>query len=177
VKFRSAPVPADLFATPPLGRIDYADCYRATLSAIDEPPDVDRLARLFFSDAMPRWIRKLLALRDRVAAKTGAGLDEWTSPDPSDRRPVEAGDRIGPWKVAAKSETEIVFLEKEGHLDFAFSLRVVPALDGAEILATTLVEFHGLPGKAYFLPVKPFHRFLVPRHMDSVLSAALRAPT
>lgn len=177
MKFRPHPVPPDLVAAPPLGRIDYADCYRATLSAIDEPPDVDRLARLFFSDAMPRWIRKLLAFRDRVAAKTGAGLDDWTSPDPSDRRPVEVGDRIGPWKVATKTKTEIVFLEKEGHLDFAFSLRVVHEPNGTAILATTLVEFHGLPGKAYFLPVKPFHRFLVPRHMDSVLSAAMRPPT
>jgi hypothetical protein len=54
---------------------------------------------------------------------------------------------------------------------------VVQAPEGTAVLATTLVEFHGLPGKAYFLPVKPVHRFLVPRHMDSVLRAARRSPT
>lgn len=175
--FRAHPVPADLLAASPLARVDYADCYGATLPAAEDSPAVDRLARLFFSEAMPGWIRKLLDLRDRVAARTGAGKDDWTSPDPSDPRPVAVGDRIGPWKVAAKSETEIVFLEKESHLDFAFSLRAVRVREGTAILATTLVEFHGLPGKAYFLPVKPVHRLLVPRHMDSVLRAAMRAPT
>lgn len=175
--FARVEVPADLPASSPLARIDYADCYGATLPAAEVPPAVDRLARLFFSEAMPGWIRRLLDLRDRVAARTGAGKDDWTSPDPSDPRPVAVGDRIGPWKVAARSGTEIVFLEKEGHLDFAFSLRVVQAPEGTAVLATTLVEFHGLPGKAYFLPVKPVHRFLVPRHMDSVLRAARRSPT
>jgi hypothetical protein len=177
VKFRPCPVPSDLLAAPPLARIDYADCYGATLDAAAVMPPVDLLARLFFSEAMPGWVRRLLALRDRVAARTVAAQDDWTSPDPSDPRPVAVGDRIGPWKVASRSETEIVFLEREGHLDFAFSLRTVAEPEGTAILATTLVEFHGLPGKAYFLPVRPIHRFLVPRHMDSVLRAAKRQPT
>ena len=47
-----------------------------------------------------------------------------------------------------------------------------------EVLATTLVDFHGLPGVICFLPLKPFHRRIVPSLMDSVLAAATRgAPT
>lgn len=35
-----------------------------------------------------------------------------------------------------------------------------------------MVEFHNAGGRAYFVPVRPFHRLIVPRHMDSVLRAA-----
>ena len=173
MKFKPCPIPADLAIHSQFRRIDYQDCYSRTVAS-ETPPSVDLLARLFFSDAMPKWIQWLLSVRERIIARTGRAGDDWSRAVPGDPNPVAIGDRIGPWKVVDRTATEIVFREDEGHLDFAFSLRVRPDVATFSVEATTLVEFHGWPGRIYFLPVKPFHRRIVPVHMDSVLEKAMR---
>ena len=151
-------------------RHDYADCYQALLAPEDPLPPVDLLTRLFFSDAMPRWIRSLLSLRNRAVRRFGLKGDDWEDADPREGKPLAVGDKVGPWRIVARSQDEIVLAEDDKHLRFALSLRV-SAVDRT-VQATTVVEFHNAAGRAYFVPVKPFHRLLVPRHMASVLRAA-----
>lgn len=169
-EFVSIAVPSDLLAHTGIRRCDYADCYQATVAAGAPLPDVDLLARLFFSDAMPRWIRSLLSLRNRAVQSFGLKHDDWTPVDPRAQGSLAVDDKVGPWRIVARSREEIVFAQDDRHLRFALSLRV-SAVDRT-VQASTLVEFHNTAGRAYFIPVKPFHRLLVPRHMDSVLRAA-----
>lgn len=163
-------VPADLLAHATILRCDYADCYQARMAVGTPQPSVDLLARLFFSDAMPSWIRTLLSLRNRAVRRFGLQNDDWHPVNSRETQTLSVGDKVGRWTIVARSQEEIVFSEDDKHLLFAFSLRV-SATDRA-IQATTLVEFHNVAGRVYFIPVKPFHRFIVPRHMESVLRAA-----
>lgn len=172
MRFSPVPVPSDLLAIRQFESVHYADCYRCPAPGHD-PITVDLLARLFFSEAMPSWIRRAIAFNERAQERAGK-RPEWTMPDPTDPSPVETGTRTGPWKVVDRDATEIVFREDAFHLDFAFSLHVRGQGDDRAIEATTLVAFHGLPGKLYFAPVGPIHRRLVPRHMDAVLRIASR---
>lgn len=177
MKFQSVPVPADLVARKPAEHPHYQDCFRA-IAESGAPPRVDLLARLFFSRSLPKPIRRLAAFGERLATRVNRKSCGWTRPDPIDDRPIRIGDKVGPWRVSYRNETEIVFHRPDRHLDFAFALRVKAVAKGFEVLATTLVDFHGLPGVICFLPLKPFHRRIVPSLMDSVLAAATRgAPT
>jgi hypothetical protein len=174
--FKSCPVPTDLLAKNQFDRVDYQDCFRGDFTS-KFVPQVDALAKAFFSDAMPRWIRTLLGIRNRLVAKFGLNSDGWRPLEQSDQRPIAIGEKVGMWRVVDRNATEIVFRENDKHLDFTFSLRVIPREAGFTVEATTLVEFHGLPGKLYFLPVKPFHKRIVPAHMDAVLATVKFDPT
>lgn len=172
--FVATPVPPGLLVHSCGLRSDYADCYQARLAAYTPFPHVDQLARLFFSDAMPGWVRTLLSLRNRAVRRFGLKGDGWEDADPRAVAPLAVGDKVGPWTILARSPDEIVLADDDRHLRFAFSLRA--SASDCTILATTVVELHNLAGRAYFVPVKPFHRLIVPRHMASVLNAAMRTP-
>lgn len=177
MKFRSTPVPADLVARKPSTHPHYQDCFRA-IAESGAVPRVDLLARLLFSGASTGPIRRLAALGDRLSTRAVRKSEGWTRTAPSDDHPIRIGDKVGSWRVSYRNETEIVFHRPDRHLDFAFALRVKAAAKGFEVFATTLVDFHGIPGRLCFLPLKPFHRRIVPSLMDSVLAAATRgAPT
>lgn len=169
--FAATTVPTDLAVHLEFEQVDYADCYAASIPADRPAPGVDRLARGFFSDGMPRWIRRIVEMQEGTARKAGRDSG-WTLVDPAEPSRVVPGQRVGPWLAVARTETEIVFREDSPHLDFAFSLNIREAEDSRRIEATTLVRFHNAAGRIYFAPVRPFHRRLVPAHMDSVLRAA-----
>lgn len=170
LRFTATPVPEDLLAASLPLRRDFADCYRARGLAPDRLPRVDRLAQAFFSDAMPMWVSRLMALRDRLVARFGlrTGAEFVVSSVPEE---IRVGDRVGPWPVVARNEHEIVFRDDDSHLEFAFSLRIDPS--AGRVDATTFVKFHNATGRIYFFFVKPFHRLIVPRHMEKVLAAAM----
>jgi hypothetical protein len=169
-KFAKIALPTDLLASSLGLRNDYADCYRADGLDPRRVPGVDRVVSAFFSDAMPLWIRRLLSLRNRIVARFGlkTGASFVVSALPAE---ISVGGLVGPWHVVSRDGNEIVFRENDKHLDFAFSLRVSP--ERGSIDATTIVQFHGLFGRVYFCFVKPFHKLIVPRHMEKVLAVAL----
>ena len=169
--FAATSVPSDLAVNLEFERVDYADCYAATLPGHRSSPTVDRLARGFFSDAMPGWIRRIVGLQERCARPSEKDLS-WSPVDPRDPSPVVPGQWVGPWLAVARTATEIVFREDSHHLDFAFSLNLRETEGSVRIEATTLVRFRNLAGKLYFAPVRHFHRRLVPAHMESLLRLA-----
>jgi hypothetical protein len=75
---------------------------------------------------------------------------------------ARAGDRIGIFPVLAETLDEVLLGLDDRHLDFRVCVRVLD--DGGERLGlvATLVRFHGALGRAYFLPVRPAHRLIVP---------------
>ncbi|MEN9308174.1 MAG: hypothetical protein RL173_2106 [Fibrobacterota bacterium] len=174
--FTECDLPEDLAAVRQLAKVGYQDCYVARTPLGTKSISVDLLARLFFSDAMPSWIRKAVGVQVKAQARSGKPEPDWNLADPKDTRPIRIGDKIGPWRVVDRTPTEIVFRENAWHLDFVFAIEVsTTAISGeTEIHAATLVQFHRFAGALYFLPVRPFHRWLVPRHMDAVLRCALR---
>ncbi len=62
-----------------------------------------------------------------------------------------------PFKVLEKSKYEIVMGETDKHLDFWVSVLKCDQ----NVMLTTVVKFHNLLGRVYFLPVKPFHKLIV----------------
>lgn len=84
----------------------------------------------------------------------------------------EPGEQLGLFKIFSKSENEIVMGEDDKHLNFRISLLLEKDTnDNAkkDITISTTVEFNNWFGKLYFLPVKPFHKIIVPSLLRGIL--------
>lgn len=166
---REVPVPeGGLAAT--FQHVDYADAYAVAL-----PANVGARA---FAEAVfassPRWVAKLMALRNAVVRPLGL----IATPSALKQAAAAAngtGERIGIFPVLATAPDEVLLGLDDRHLDFRISVRVLD--DGRTRLGifTTLVRFPGVLGRAYFVPVRSVHRLIVPamlRHGAQLLAAA-----
>ena len=141
--------------------IDYQDAFgvQIPLSA-GVPPE--KLVILFF-ESIPGWARFLLGIRETLASliglKTAKGMDV---AEQLSKFRGEVGQSIALFHVRDRSSTEILAGEKDKHLDFSLSFIGQAKADHFEVVLATTVIFKGWLGKAYFLPVKPIHRLLVP---------------
>lgn len=142
-----------------LNRIDYHDSFGIRTAVV---VSVDQLPPLFFK-VFPRWFRGLMYLREAIAGliglKTGEGIDV--------RQQLksfsgEVGESIALFHVLGRSEEEILTGENDRHLDFRLSFFARPLEKGTELVLTTTVQYNAWLGKAYFLPVRPIHRLIVP---------------
>ena len=124
-------------------RIDYFDTYCAVKSTGDS---AEKIAAEIFK--LPKWVNGLMNIRNSIAAIFGLK---------SNKKAREGQTTY--FTVIEKNENEIVMGENDKHLNF----RVSVFLDRANslIYLTTLVHFNNFLGRAYFFPVKPFHKIIV----------------
>ena len=144
--------PGSLIAAVPF--TDYADAYRVQLDA-GRYPDVGSVARAFVKKS-PSWISALMRLRDAIVGVFGL------------KRSIDApksDDFVGFFRIIARNDHEILAGEDDRHLDFRVSFLYEP---DASLVVTTVVKFHNAFGRAYFVPVRPFHRLIVPAMLRAV---------
>ena len=164
MKVRAVPLPEGGLAGATFPSVDYADAY-----AVGLPPGVDArtFAEAVFASS-PRWVAALMALRNTIVRPLG--LIATQSALEHAAAVKGSGARVGIFPVLAEAADEVVLGLDDRHLDFRLSVRVLD--NGFERLGvvTTLVRFHGVLGRAYFVPVRPAHRLIVP----AMLRAAAR---
>jgi len=137
----------------------FHDAYRMAL------PD-DRPVLALFLDSVrrtPRWVNRLMALRNAVVAPLGlknlGGLNEVDAVKPvAAYRP---GDRVGIFTLLHVSDDEVILGDADRHLDVQVSLCRL----GEDVAVSTVVHVHRLLGHLYMLPVAPLHRRIVPAVM------------
>lgn len=135
----------------------YAKAGFADAFAIDLPStatgDAERLAAHVLM-GQPRWVGWLLKLRDTLVAgfglKTSSGL-----------RGDAATDRVDFFRVYDRRPHEIILGEDDRHLDFRLSVLVDESESSRRLIATTVVSFNHLAGRAYIAAIAPFHRLIV----------------
>ncbi len=158
----AVPLPQGTLIAQALPQIDYADAYRATVQAI-QPPDLDSLVRAVFA-ATPAWIVALLRLRNTLVRPFGLKTAPPGPPTPA-LPALQPGTVIGLFRVFARSDSEIILGDNDRHLDFRVG--ILRRVDGDQVMVTvsTVVCFHNWLGRLYFVPVRPFHRLIVPALM------------
>lgn len=146
---------------------DYTDAFRMR---VDEGavPDVDALARAF-ARRVPAWIRALMWIRDGFAGLVGLKRSS-DAPATGAGDPLGVGGFIGFFRIVARNDHEIVAGEDDRHLDFRVSFLHDRDDDGAHVTVTTVVRFNSTLGRAYFVPVGPFHRRVVPAMMRAAMA-------
>lgn len=154
--------------------VDYADAYRVRLPA-GAPNDIETLTRMALG-AVPGWIRALMRLRDRIVGVVGLKTARCSANELTHTK-LQPGTALGIFRVFARSANEILLGEDDRHLDFRVS--VLRQSDGATswFVVSTIVCFNNWLGQAYFLPVRPLHRLIVPAMLRSALRQQLRGAT
>lgn len=154
-------------------RYDYVDSFTGELNDKKHCITSAKVGKAFFTSA-PVWVAKLLALRDRIAGVSGLKTSGNTRnrQQQLNRFTCEPGDQLGLFKVYSKTEHEVVLGEDDKHLNFRVSLYLEPESMNAAIkklTISTVVKFNNLFGRLYFLPVRPFHRIIVPKMLKGII--------
>jgi hypothetical protein len=140
-------------------RADYWDAYEVECAA-GHPTALH--AYLTFAARTPRWIARLMAVRN--AAVRLLGLKDVGAlanvPPPSAAGSLGPGDRVGIFTIRSVRDDEAVLEILDSHLDVVLS---VYRHGGSPVRLTTstLVFYHNFVGRLYMLPVAPMHRIVV----------------
>ena len=172
---REVPVPPASLAANAFAVTHYADAFRVRLDD-RETTDVDALVSRL-SASTPAWVDVLMAIRNAIVSTIGlrtARPDRVPGKRPTLRR-YEPGDLAGMFRVYARTADEILMGGDDRHLNFRASMLVQREPDATYAVFTTVVHYNNWLGRAYFLPVRPFHRLIGPallRRMHAGLAAA-----
>ncbi|WP_138429985.1 DUF2867 domain-containing protein [Fodinibius saliphilus] len=151
----------------------YVDSFQGTLKAKHHDTTPKEIAKAFFSSE-PKWITNLFSLRNTIVSVFGLK----TPVKVNNRERIlnnftcDPGEQIGLFKVINKTDSEIILGEDDKHLNFRVSMLIEPYKKKSQkrkLIITTTVSFHNWLGRIYFLPVKPFHRLIVPTMLQSTI--------
>jgi Protein of unknown function (DUF2867) len=154
-------------------KYDYVDSFQGMLLDCENKFKPIDIGKAFFSSG-PKWGDKLFNLRNKIVSVFGLK----TAGNVVDRHQqlnnfkCEPGEQFGLFKVFHKTENEVIIGEDDKHLNFRVSL----FLDNSktdnskkDVTISTTVEFNNWFGRLYFLPVRPFHRVLVPAMLKGII--------
>jgi hypothetical protein len=119
----------------------------------------------------PRWIKMLLILRNRIAARAGLSVAPDALIQNFERKLYYAvGDTIGPWPIFHLSETELIAGRDEYHLDFRVSILKLNT-PSPSVAISTICNVHNRSGKFYLFFIVPFHRWGMRKLMRRAITA------
>ena len=152
---------------------DYVDSFRKSFLDEADSIDITTIGKLFFASG-PKWIDGLFTTRNKVVSLFGL-----KTPGSSTSRQkqlnnfkCEKGEQLGLFKVFDKTDNEVILGEDDKHLNFRISLLLDKSPDKDEqksLTITTTVKFNNAFGRLYFLPVRPFHKLIVPTMLNGIL--------
>jgi len=152
---------------------DYVDSFEGKLANYNRNIDISEIGRAFFTSG-PKWGKKMFAFRNKAMGIFGlkTGSENETKQTERDFK-CEVGERAGLFKVFDKNSNEIVLGEDDKHLDFRVSLLIDRSKKHPEenlLTISTTVKYHNWLGVLYFLPVRPFHKLIVPAMLKNIIS-------
>lgn len=158
---------------------DYIDSFEGELTDRSRNINITEVGKAFFTSG-PRWGKKMFAFRNKTVKLFGlkTGDDNGSQKDPQNFK-CEVGDQFGLFKVFSKTDHEIVIGEDDKHLDFRVSLlfdRHKAQQNENSLIISTTVKFHNWLGILYFLPVRPFHKLIVPSMLKRIIDQLERKP-
>lgn len=154
-------------------KFDFIDSFEGLLTDKNNIINSQKVGKAFFTSS-PKWVEKLMIFRNKIVAVFGLK----TSGIKTDRAQqlenfkCEKGEQLGLFKVFSRNENEVVIGEDDKHLNFRVSLYLeknINQIDKKKLIISTTVEFNNWFGKIYFLPVRPFHKIIVPTMLKAII--------
>lgn len=153
---------------------DYFDAFQSKFINKNQNLGITEIGKYFFSGG-PNWIELLFVFRNWVVGLLGlktAGKNV-VRQKLFENILFEKGDKIGLFKVFEKTENELILGEDDKHLNFRVSLFLdkfdATNADSSLTISTT-VKFNNWFGRLYFIPVKPFHKIIVPTMLKGIIN-------
>jgi hypothetical protein len=156
-------IPSTSLAIKSLPRIDFADAFQCQLPE-DQPHNIDSVTRAIFL-TMPQWAAQLLKLRNTLVRPFGlkTSIDAVSSSLQDELRP---GTAVGVFEVFDRRQRDEIMLgEDDKHLDYRVSIQLERKEEKCWVVVSTVVKFNNWMGRAYFVPVRPVHKIIVPAMM------------
>jgi Protein of unknown function (DUF2867) len=166
-------LPGDSLLNVPGDKYDYVDCYQGHIVDKQNKISPTDIGNAFFSSA-PEWVDKLFGLRNNIVGLFGLknSQNRIARQKIQDISKFEKGDQIGFFKLFDKTNKEIILGEDDKHLNFRVSLFMDEAEDNRiekHVTISTLVIFNNWFGRIYFLPVRSFHKLIVPAMLKAMI--------
>lgn len=164
-------VPSTSLAMRSLPHIDFADAFKCQLPE-NLPQNIDSVTRAIFL-TMPQWITGLLELRNNIVRPLGlkTSIDALPSNGEGELKP---GTAVGVFEVLDRGlDEEIMLGEDDKHLDYRVSVRLEREKEKCWVVVSTVVKFNNWLGRAYFVPVRPVHKIIVPVMMRYGLGSSI----
>lgn len=151
---------------------DYMDSFEGELANDGGNIDISEIGKAFFTSG-PKWGKKMFAFRNKIVGLFGLKTGNEAEKQPTEKDfQCEVGERVGLFKVFDKTNNEIVLGEDDKHLDFRVSLFIdknKKEINKNSLTISTTVKFHNWLGVLYFLPVRPFHKMIVPAMLKNMI--------
>ena len=128
----------------------FADAFRMRMAG---PPLDARQAAERMMGRSPRWVDRLVALRNVLVAPFGLKTSGAAEPAPR--------GTIGIFPVLSETPHRLVAGFDDNHLDFRVVVDVDACGEGQQVTATTLVRTNNWLGRTYLTLILPFHRLVV----------------
>lgn len=151
---------------------DYIDSFKGELTDTHRNIDISEIGKAFFTSG-PKWGKKMFAFRNKVVGLFGLKTGSETEKQQTEKDfKCEIGEHAGIFTVFDKTSNEIILGEDDRHLNFRVSLLVdrnKKDPDKNFLTISTTVKFHNWMGILYFLPVRPFHKLIVPAMLKNMI--------
>ncbi len=152
---------------------EFIDGFKGRFVDKNNEINIQTIGKLFFTTG-PKWIDKLFKFRNKIVKLVGLKTADNISKRQLqlDKFKGEPGEQVGLFKVFQRTDNEIVLGEDDKHLDFRVSLFLEQSSiepDQKQLTISTLVKFNNKLGKIYFIPVKPFHKKIVPTMLKGII--------
>ena len=154
-------------------KYDYVDSFQGIF--IDENNSVtsQQIGRAFFKSA-PGWVEKLFIVRNKIVGVFGLKTPDIAANKQQllDNFNCEPNEQLGLFKVFDRTENEVILGEDDKHLNFRVSLFKTDSTESPmakSLIISTTVEFKNRLGKLYFVPVRPFHKLIVPAMLKRII--------
>jgi len=152
---------------------EYIDSFQGDYLDAENRVSSEDIGKAFFTSA-PKWTARLFELRNSIVSIFGFK----TSGKTNNRKELlenfncEPGEKLGLFAVYHRTENEVILGEDDKHLNFRISLYKEDdeiSSDRKKLTISTTIKFNNRFGKLYFLPVKPFHKLIVPKMLQGII--------
>lgn len=152
---------------------DFVDSFQGSFIDKDGTINSTKIGKSFFASG-PQWVEKLFTFRNKIVGLFGLK----TSGTAHERKKIfdnfacNRGDQLGLFKVFDKTNNEVILGEDDKHLNFRVSLFIEKQPENdkkMKLIISTTVRFNNWFGRLYFLPVRPFHKLIVPAMLRGII--------
>ena len=148
--FKLKKLPAGTSITKNLSNVDYYDSY---MIMVENDENIERISEKILS--LPRWVIVALRIRYYLLVKPfGLNTGKFSHVE------KDSESNFVPVPIIEKKENEIVMGADDKHLYYRISI-MKKKEEITEIYLSTIVKFHNIFGKIYFIPVRIGHKLVV----------------
>lgn len=154
-------------------KFDFIDSFEGFITDKNDSINSQKIGKAFFTSS-PKWVEKLMVFRNKIVSVFGLKTsgNSLNREQQLENFKCENGEQLGLFKVFSRNENEVVIGEDDKHLNFRVSLYLeknTNQINKKKIIISTTVEFNNWFGKIYFLPVRPFHKIIVPTMLKAII--------